>query len=59
MGQVIEFSKAGKVKRATTEELKKAWKEWDGDPATMWEPFDMEQVHAELNLRGEGRYCAV
>lgn len=44
---------------ATTEELKRVWDEWDGDPETMFYPFDMEQVHAELNRRGEGSHCAV
>lgn len=65
MGQVIDFftgkavSEVRDVRSASTEELMQAWDAWDGDPATMFYPFDMEDVHAELNRRGEGSYCAV
>jgi hypothetical protein len=57
--EIINFNKRSAVLNASTDELKAAWDQWDGDPATMFDPFDMEEVHAELNRRGEGRYCAV
>jgi hypothetical protein len=49
---------AGMVREMTTDDLKSLW---DGD----WPPGDVvrgvyiEHVHAELNRRGEGRYCAI
>lgn len=61
MGEVIQLPKRN-VQHASTEELKAVWDAWDGDTATMFAPeaqFDMESVHAELNRRGEGQYCAV
>lgn len=60
MAEVIDFQRLKRsVQHASTEELKAVWDAWDGDPATMFKPFDMEAVHAELNRRGEGRHCAV
>lgn len=43
------------VKEASTEDLKKAWDEWDGCRISMG--FDCNEVYLELNLRGEGIYC--
>lgn len=60
MAEVIDFEKFKRnVQHATTDELKVAWDAWDGDPLTMFKPFDMEAVYFELNRRGEGAYCAV
>ena len=58
MGEVVQLPKRN-VRQVSTEELKEAWDKWDSDVVTMFEPFDIESVHAELNRRGEGQYCAV
>ena len=49
------------VRHATTEQLKREWDLWaacDGEELAGVE-FGYEQIHAELNRRGEGEYCSV
>lgn len=61
MGEVIQLPKRN-VQHASTDELKAVWDAWDGTVDAMFTPvapFDLESVHAELNRRGEGQYCAV
>ena len=60
MGNVIQLPKRN-VRHASTEQLKR---EWDMRFETDQEEVDgvdfhYEQIHAELNRRGEGEYCAV
>lgn len=45
------------VKNASTEELKEAWDNWNGFDNIYG--FVGEEIHLELNLRGEGVYCAI
>lgn len=52
------------ITSVTTELLKAAWDEWDkyiGDESQpdIPIPFHYEDIHAELNVRNEGIYCAV
>lgn len=52
------------IKNVNTEELKRQWDEWcetDSEDITSLEFVDWyyDDIHLELNLRGEGEYCAV
>jgi len=58
MADVIPFPRRN-IQEAPTEELKRLWDVWSGDPAERLGDFDFEAVHWELNRRGEGRHCAV
>jgi len=49
--KIIPFPKT--IRQITTEELKKLW---SSDEEGEW---TYEEIHAELNKRGEGEYCAV
>jgi len=44
--------------KITDEELKKMWDLWDGTEKTVY-GYRGEDLHAELNRRGLGAYCAV
>lgn len=60
MSNVIQFPK-GNIKYATDEQLRKEWDMWadiDGEECLSAE-YHYEQIHAELNRRGLGKYCAV
>lgn len=60
MGKVIQLPKRN-VQHASTEQLKHEWDLWaetDQEELAGVE-FHYEQIHAELNRRGEGRHCAV
>jgi hypothetical protein len=46
-----------KAKKLSVEQLKEMWDRWDG--ITPVDGVWGETIHAELNKRGEGRYCAV
>lgn len=48
------------VRRLTTDQIKRAWTAWD----QIYEPKDkgdfiLQALHEELNVRGEGAFCAV
>jgi cobyrinic acid a,c-diamide synthase len=60
MGEVVQMPKRN-VQHASTEELKAEWDKWADDPGEEMDghAFHYEQIHAELNRRGEGKYCAV
>lgn len=60
MGAVIQLPRRN-VQHASTEQLKREWDLWaDHDDEELdGVEFHYEQIHAELNRRGEGRYCAV
>jgi len=45
------------LKNVSTEQLKKMWDAYDGTNSPLG--FSGEDVHMELNFRGEGAYCAV
>lgn len=50
------------IKECSTESLKKMWDDWDKymdkeDESPL--RFHYEDIHTELNNRGEGKYCAV
>lgn len=48
------------IKKASTEHLKQEWDEWfNSDKEEMESDFHYEDIHAELNRRGYGDYCAV
>ncbi len=40
-------------------DLKTAWDHWDGCSETIIEGVSGEDIHEELNRRGEGAHCAV
>jgi hypothetical protein len=46
-----------KVKTLSVDQLKSMWDCWDG--ITPVDGIWGETIHAELNRRGEGKYCAV
>jgi len=60
MDNVIQMPKRN-IQHATTEQLKREWDLW----ADTYEEhldgveFYWEQIHSELNRRGEGEHCAV
>ncbi|ADW17876.1 hypothetical protein Despr_1726 [Desulfobulbus propionicus DSM 2032] len=63
MGEVIQMPKRN-VQHASTEQLKHEWDLWMDTDEEETEKvsgveFHYEQIHAELNRRGEGRHCAV
>jgi len=63
MGEVIRLSKSN-VQHVSLAQLKREWDLWmaSGEEEIEKVPcveFDYEQIHAELNRRGEGVYCAV
>lgn len=60
MGEVIQMPKRN-VQHASTEQLKHEWDLWAETDAEELEgvEFHYEQIHAELNRRGEGLHCAV
>ena len=60
MGNVIQLPKRN-VRHASTEQLKREWDMWfeTEQEALDGVEFHYEQIHAELNRRGEGEYCAV
>lgn len=62
MGEVIQPPNRN-VQHASSEQLKREWDLWsehDGDDDALdGVEFHFEEIHAELNRRGEGRYCAV
>lgn len=52
------------INDVTTNILKACWDEWDKyiddeDQKNIPIPFHYEDIHAELNIRNEGSYCAV
>jgi hypothetical protein len=51
------FLRRERLEAMTTDEVKELWDRYDGtnDP----DGFDGEDIHRELNRRGEGLYCAV
>jgi hypothetical protein len=60
MGNVLDFQKRN-ITHASTEQLKEEWLLWSGT-GEEWPDgaeFHYESIHAELNRRGEGRFCAV
>jgi len=60
MGEVIQLPKRN-IQHANTEQLKREWDLWanhEGEQLNGVE-FHYEQIHAELNRRGDGCYCAV
>lgn len=63
MGEVIQLPKRN-VRHSSTEQLKREWDLWaeSGEEETKYVPgveFHYEDIHAELNRRGEGLHCAV
>lgn len=46
-----------RMKDVSTEQLKRLWDAYDGTNAPLG--FAGEDIHLELNMRGDGRYCAV
>jgi len=63
MGKVIAFPTIN-IKRASTAQLKKEWDLWmESDEEEIHKvpgvEFRYEDIHAELNRRGEGEHCAV
>lgn len=59
MGNVIYLHNRN-VRYASTEQLKREWDLWfHSDAEEVESDFHYEQIHAELNRRGEGEYCAV
>ena len=61
MSNVVQLPKRN-IQHASTKQLKMEWALW-GISASEEQPpgaeFHYEQIHAELNRRGEGEYCAV
>ena len=60
MGEVIKLPKRN-IQYASIEQLKREWALWadhDGEDLAGVE-YHYEQIHAELNRRGEGHHCAV
>lgn len=63
MGKVIRL-RVKPITEATDEQLKREWKAWfesdagdeDHVPGNI---YDYKDIHAELNRRGLGEYCAV
>jgi hypothetical protein len=47
------------IKEYTTDQLKQMWDDWDEELEDLTVTPDIREIHAELNLRGEGIYCAV
>lgn len=49
------------IRKADTDQLKREWDLWfeADDEDIDGVEFDYEDIHAELNRRGEGDYCAV
>jgi hypothetical protein len=56
---VVNFPRRN-IQNETTEYLVRAWNEWDEFPEDDGKhQYHYEQIHAELNRRGEGLVCAV
>lgn len=50
------------IQEYTTDQLKEMWDKWDDYLNREQESplrFHYEDIHRELNRRGEGKYCAV
>lgn len=63
MGDVIKFTKRN-IQQATTKQLKRQWDLWfqsDEEDISKIEgvEFHYQEIHIELNRRGEGNHCAV
>lgn len=61
MGEVIQLPKRN-IQHASIEQLMREWNLWaatDEEEKLDSAEFHYEQIHAELNRRGEGRHCAV
>lgn len=60
MGEVIQMP-TRQAQHASPEQLKREWDLWAQTNAEELEgvEFHYEQIHAELNRRGEGSHCAV
>lgn len=63
MGDVIQLPKRN-IQRASTEQLKCEWDLWAESDEEEIEnvpgvEFHYEDIHFELNRRGEGKHCAV
>ena len=60
MGNVIQLPKRN-VQHASIEQLRREWDMWFETDQEELEgvEFHYEQIHAELNRRGDGNYCAV
>ena len=61
MGKIIQLPMSN-IKKATTEQLKYEWDKWYevGDEIKpKGVDFYYEDIHMELNMRGEGEYCTV
>jgi len=46
-------------KTQSTDQLKRLWDSWSGDPCELAGGYEGEEIWLELNRRGEGEYCAV
>ena len=60
MNNVIQLPKRN-IQHALLEQLKSEWTAWCG-VGEEWPDgveFHYEQIHAELNRRGHGEFCAV
>ena len=61
MGKVIRL-RVKPITEATDEQLKREWKAWFESDSEEWCPgciYHYDEIHAELNRRGLGEYCAV
>ena len=60
MGDVVQMPKKN-VQHASTAQLIREWDLWEGvdEEKPDGVEFHYEQIHAELNRRGEGKHCAV
>ena len=56
-GQAHVAAVRERMKDVSTEQLKRMWDAYDGTNAPLG--FEGEDIHLELNMRGEGSYCAV
>ncbi|WP_415912489.1 hypothetical protein [Neptuniibacter sp. QD37_11] len=62
MPEQSKFQVGDSIKQCSTDQLKRLWDEWDkymDDECNSPLPFHYEDIHLELNLRGEGEHCAV
>lgn len=62
MATIINFPVPDTIVLASLESLKLMWDQWDDyldreDESPL--KFHYEDIHCELNRRGEGKYCAV
>ena len=60
MGDVVQMPKRN-VQHASTQQLMQEWTLWESayEEKPDGVEFHYEQIHAELNRRGEGKHCAV